>query len=212
MRSCLRASSGLSDRTCSMNRRRPPGRSTRRSSRRARGWSSTPQSTRVETAVSNVPSSKGRSSAGARRTVAPRACRGPCARGGATSGPLAPSSSATRRPAVEGQVAPCPCADLENPAARLGEHRLSVGSQPGLFDLGHLAVVRRGEEPAPKCHGCLGSSGGPELNVTTRSARSHGAVASSSRISGGGGPWSGSSPCRTANRLADARLVAPILA
>ena len=53
-----------------MNSSRPPGRSTRRSSRSARGWSSTPHSTSVETATSKVSSSNGRSSAGARSTLA----------------------------------------------------------------------------------------------------------------------------------------------
>ena len=74
MRSCERARSVSPERTCSMNRSWPPGRSTRLSSRSARGWSSTPHSTSVETATSKVASSKGRSSAGARSTVAPGAC------------------------------------------------------------------------------------------------------------------------------------------
>jgi hypothetical protein len=57
-----------------MKMSRPPGRSTRRSSRTTRGWSSTPQSTSVETTVSKLASSNGRSSAGARRTVACELC------------------------------------------------------------------------------------------------------------------------------------------
>ena len=74
MRSCERARWVSPERTCSRNRSWPPGRSTRRSSRSARGWSSTPHRTSVETATSKVASSKGRSSAGARSTVAPGAC------------------------------------------------------------------------------------------------------------------------------------------
>ena len=73
-RSCRRAVPGSSDRRCSMNSRRPPGRSTRRSSRSARGWSSTPHRTSVDTATSKLSSSKGRSSAGARRTLASGRC------------------------------------------------------------------------------------------------------------------------------------------
>ena len=65
IRSCRRARAGSSDRRCSMSRSRPPGRRTLRSSRRARGWSSTPHRTRVETATSKLWSSNGRSSAGA---------------------------------------------------------------------------------------------------------------------------------------------------
>ena len=61
-----RASVASSERTCSMNSSLPPGRSTRRSSRRARGTSSTVQSTSVETTTSKLASLNGRSSAGAR--------------------------------------------------------------------------------------------------------------------------------------------------
>ena len=74
IRSCSRARRGSPERRCSRNRNWPPGRSTRRSSRSARGWSSTPHSTSVDTATSKVPSSNGRSSAGARSTCAAGAC------------------------------------------------------------------------------------------------------------------------------------------
>ena len=159
MRSCLRASLGSAERTCSRKSRRPPGRSTRRISRSARGWSSTPQSTRVETATSKVSSSKGRSSAGARRTVA----SGAFVAHPALEAPqhrdlwLGDGQRLDGR-AVEGQVGARPATDLEHSAGRLGEQRLPEGAQAGLLDLGHLAVVGGGEEPAPKTHGCLVSS------------------------------------------------------
>ena len=71
--------------TCSMNRSWPPGRSTRRNSRNARDWSSTPHSTSVDTATSKAWSSNGRSPAGARRTLAGGQCSGPRAQGDAAS-------------------------------------------------------------------------------------------------------------------------------
>src|SRR6185437_4065542 len=70
MRSCFFAAAASPARTCSKKRNRPPERSTRLISRTARSWSSTPHSTSVETTTSKVASSKGRSSAGARSTIA----------------------------------------------------------------------------------------------------------------------------------------------
>ena len=60
--------------------------------------------------------------------------------------------------AVEAQVRPRPGADLKHPAGRAGEQPFPVGAQPCLLHLGHLTVIRHGEEPAPQRHDCLISS------------------------------------------------------
>ena len=35
------------------------------------------------------------------------------------------------------------------------EQAFPAGPQPGLLGLGHLAVIRQGEELGPQSHGCL---------------------------------------------------------
>ena len=62
------------------------------------------------------------------------------------------------RRAVVGQVRPGPAADLQHVAACPGEQPLPEGTQPGLLGLGHLTVVRQGEELGPQAHGFLTSS------------------------------------------------------
>ena len=97
IRSWSRARLPSSERTCSMNRSRPVGRSTRRNSRNARGWSLTPHNTRVETAASNVSSSNGGLRPGPVGATPLAPARQPGAGGASASPAPAPSTSTTRR-------------------------------------------------------------------------------------------------------------------
>ena len=69
--------------------------------------------------------------------------------------------------AVAGQVGPGPAADLEHVTARPGEQALTEGTQPGLLGLGHLTVVRHGEQLGTQAHRFLTSVRSRLLAVRT---------------------------------------------
>ena len=154
IRSWKRASAGSSARTCSRKSRRPPGRSTRRASRTARGWSSTPQSTSVETTVSKVVVLErqvlGRrpQHLGQRRLLARRRA----AAGGASAARGSVSDERLEAAVVVGEVRAGAGADLEHAPARVCDEALPHVAQSGLLALARHPVVGRCEDRLAKAH------------------------------------------------------------
>ena len=144
-RSCQAASLAESARTCSRNRRRPPGLSMRLISSMTTSGRSTVHSTSVETTVSTEPSGTG----------APRRARrgrSPCACGG--GGLLQPFSHRGRGLGedqlvevvrVVGQVQPGPTAHFERPAARHCEEVAPMLAHPAHLACPEDGVVDGGE-------------------------------------------------------------------
>ena len=147
IRYCLLAAARSVARTCSRKRNRPPGRRTRRISRTARGWSSTPQSTNVETTASKVSSSKGRSSAGARSTMVAARLPWPALESSEHEDVRLGDGQRTHGRRVVAQIGSGPRTDLQHSAGCLGDQCLAHIGKTGFLGPPHLAVVHGGEEP-----------------------------------------------------------------